>query len=321
MPRRKDLVDLPHQGFSLSPEAAAVLESRLKECPSDLPCRLKLLGYYWRWRHGSKSAASKHLASVVWMIRRMPELEVLGDPYASVDSPQGAYEKCKKTWLAQISKNKESVPVITNAASFLRFDLRLAETLYRKAIILDPENPAWSRDLAWRLRLGAKKNSARLKRAFVAIQDAIRKTDDPASKRYLYDYLAEIAFNVSEWSIAEKAAKKSVAEARKYGNDWYVGNAIHDGNCILGRLALRNGKIKKAIFHLVEAGKTDGSPQLNSFGPNMQFAQEMLHVGQRRAVIRYLEACKRFWKGREKLLSDCIDEIEKGESPKLPRVR
>ena len=152
------------------------------------------------------------------------------------------------------------------------------------------------------------------------MQDALRKIQKPFRKWYLYDDLAEIAFDVGELAIAKNAALKSVSLAEKFGNDWYGGNAIHNGNCILGRLALHNGQLGKAIFHLNEAGKTRGSPQLDSFGPNMRFAQEMLDAGQKEPVIRYLEACKRFWYGNSKRLSDCISQIEQGKSLPLPRV-
>jgi hypothetical protein len=47
------------------------------------------------------------------------------------------------------------------------------------------------------------------------------------------------------------------------------GNAIQDGNIVLCRIALLDGKVEAAKVSLKEAGKTPGSPQLGSFGPNM----------------------------------------------------
>jgi tetratricopeptide (TPR) repeat protein len=309
-------------GYELKQTAAAKLEERLKNTPSDLPCHLKLLGYYFKHSHSSKSAARKQLQSVSWMIEQMPEHETLGDPWAAIDkesNPSG-YNKCKKLWLRQLAKSKDNVAVVSNAASFLRFDSRIAERLYRRAVILEPRNPDRSRDLAWFLRRLGRKNSPKMKDALAAIQDAVRKTKEPIRKYYLYDDLAEIAFDAGKWSIARSAAKKCVSLAGKFGKNWNDGNAIHDGNCTLGRLALRNGRLSKAIFHLNEAGKTGGSPQLDSFGPNMRFAQEMLRAGLREPVIEYLEACKRFWDGKSQNLSDCISQIERGKSPRLPRV-
>lgn len=319
MSKSEDATDLLMAGYDLKPAAAAKLEQRLKNDPYDLPCRIKLLGYYSRKCFSSKSCEQKQLQSILWMIEKMPEHQALSEPFPSVDdhcNPPG-YQKCKKLWLSQLAKHKNNVAVITNAAGFLRSDVRLAEKLYRQAIALEPHKAEWSRDLAWLLSIGAKKNSPRMRRAFIEMQEAIRKIKTPARKRYLYDDLAEIAFDLGEWAIAEKTAKKSVSLAGKFESDWYDGNAVHDGNCILGRIALRNGKMRKAVFHLDEAGKTRGSPQLDSFGPNLVFAQEMLRTGQNKPVIRYLNACKRFWEGNTRWLSECISQIESGKTPKL----
>lgn len=35
--------------------------------------------------------------------------------------------------------------------------------------------------------------------------------------------------------------------------------------------------------------------QLNSFGPNMLLAKELLLAGERDAVLAYIDACGRFW--------------------------
>jgi len=77
---------------------------------------------------------------------------------------------------------------------------------------------------------------------------------------------------------------------------WDHGNAIHHGNLILGRLALRRGELDKAKQHLLAAGRTPGSPQLDSFGPNMTLALELIEKGERQAVLEYFELCARFWK-------------------------
>jgi hypothetical protein len=48
---------------------------------------------------------------------------------------------------------------------------------------------------------------------------------------------------------------------------------------VLGQVALRRGDAKKAASFLLAAGKTWGSPQLNSFGPNMPLANDLLAAG------------------------------------------
>lgn len=309
------------RGYELDEASASQLERALKRDPTDLVARLKLLAYYMRHSYRSKPIARKHLANVLWLIENVPAHPILGEPWASIHrslNPAG-YEKCKRLWLKQIRRVDSDVAIVTNAASFLHANVRLAERLYRQAIEIKPNDSRLYRDLAFLLRLGARKKSERMKRAFAAQRQAVTKEKEPQMKRYLLDDLAEIAFDIGEWSIARKAAQKSVAQAMMY-RDWYTGNAIHHGNTILGRLALADGDIKKALFYLKEASKTPGSPQLNSFGPNMILAQELLERRQRKPVVSYLKACKKFWEGQSTRLDACIKAIERGETPKLPKL-
>lgn len=93
--------------------------------------------------------------------------------------------------------------------------------------------------------------------------------------------------------------KKIVKELNEiipnFKHDWNYGNAIHKVNIVQGRIALKEGKISEAKEFLLGAGKTVVSPQLNTFGPNMTLAKELLLEGEKTIVIEYLELCKNFW--------------------------
>jgi hypothetical protein len=110
--------------------------------------------------------------------------------------------------------------------------------------------------------------------------------------------LADIAF----WSVdagdlvkAVEYADEAMAMLPAHRNDWNYGNVIHKANLARGRVALRLGQPKAAAGFLLAAGATPGSPQLNSFGPNMLLAKELLLAGERDAVLAYIDACARFW--------------------------
>jgi hypothetical protein len=49
----------------------------------------------------------------------------------------------------------------------------------------------------------------------------------------------------------------------------------------LGLIAVHKNDIETARRELLESGKTPGSPTLNSFGPNMILAKELLEKGAR----------------------------------------
>ena len=98
---------------------------------------------------------------------------------------------------------------------------------------------------------------------------------------------------------AEKAkayALDLLKQAPPLRDNWNYGNAIQVGNLVLGMIALASNDVTEANHLLLEAGKTPGSPQLNSFGPNMLLAQQLLAKGEREAVFQYFDLCAKFWK-------------------------
>ena len=123
------------------------------------------------------------------------------------------------------------------------------------------------------------------------------------------------------WSVdvdlpakAREDANTVLSVAEKYRSDWNYGNAVHKGNLALGRLALRDGDIEQAKHYLIEAGKTPGSPQLNSFGPNMLLAKELLEKGET-AVLEYLDLCAKFWRSDFGSVSTWKKLIAEGKQP------
>lgn len=113
---------------------------------------------------------------------------------------------------------------------------------------------------------------------------------------YAIAKLAKMAFQAGDLDKAQSYATKLVEMAPQYPNDWNYGNAVHDGYMVLGRVALRRGNVALAEQDLLNAGSTKGSPQLNSFGPNVSLAKDLLEKGRTAAVLQYFELCKNFWK-------------------------
>ena len=135
--------------------------------------------------------------------------------------------------------------------------------------------------------------------------------------------VAAVALDAGELKKAEAYANEMLTKAkttnRKSGFPHYPsfssGNAVHHGNLILGRLALAAGNLTKAKKHLIEAGKTPGSAQLNSFGPNMMLAKELLEKGEKEIVLEYFQLCSKFWKMKRDRLKQWTDDVEKGRVP------
>lgn len=114
---------------------------------------------------------------------------------------------------------------------------------------------------------------------------------------------------------ARRYADELLRLAGDYKNDWNYGNAIHKGNLILGRIALREGDMNAARQYLRNAGNTPGSPQLNSFGPNMSLARELPEVGESEIVLEYLELCGNFWKSEFSEIRKWSKLVKNGKIP------
>lgn len=128
--------------------------------------------------------------------------------------------------------------------------------------------------------------------------------------------------DVALWSVdlnllerSSQMAHETLRIAEKYKKDWNYGNAIHKAHLALGRVALRKDNIEEAKKQLLLAGNTPGSPQLDSFGPNMLLAKELLEKGEREVVLEYLELCAEFWDLHLERLIAWEEKIKKGESP------
>jgi len=138
---------------------------------------------------------------------------------------------------------------------------------------------------------------------------------DTLRRFYALKDLAETAFDAGELGKAQSYANELLSLGSSYPKDWNYGNAIYYGNFVLGRVALRGNETNKAKTLLLAAGHTPGSPQLNSFGPNVMLAKELLDKGERETVLEYFALCKSFWKMDRGLLDEWSATVRGGGVP------
>jgi len=93
------------------------------------------------------------------------------------------------------------------------------------------------------------------------------------------------------------------------------GDAIFYGNMVLGQVALRNGDVAAAKQYLIASGKTPGSPVLDSFGPNMSLAKELLDRGERDAVLEFFSLCRVFWANHAQILDSWSETVRREHLP------
>jgi hypothetical protein len=134
--------------------------------------------------------------------------------------------------------------------------------------------------------------------------------------------LGDVAFWKSAEANAEPAAALArellaMAEKDQYQKDWNYGNAIHKAHSALGRIALRKDDKAGARNHLIASATSKGSPQMNTFGPNMGFAKEMLEAGEKEAVLEYFRLCRAFWEMGQDQLDVWERMVREGKSPRF----
>lgn len=137
---------------------------------------------------------------------------------------------------------------------------------------------------------------------FAEYRRLLKSESDPAKRLGMLAEGAKAGAEIGEYKTAEAWATEALTIASFMKRDWNYGNVVHDCHMALGRAALARGHRDRARQELVLAGRTPGSPQLNSFGPNMSLARDMLREGEREATIQYFRECARFWElGRGRL--------------------
>jgi tetratricopeptide (TPR) repeat protein/transglutaminase-like putative cysteine protease len=311
--------------WKLSPDAVTELERKVAATPADLELRSRLLRHYMTdWAPEAQASRSPH---ALWIIANAPEAEIAGTPetqlHKMVDSE--AYEQARSLWLAHLEARGSNPKIVGNAAGFfLLSEPERARELLQRGRELEPVNPQWSERLAHLDMLAARssgpeaRDSAR--KALDEFESALNLTKDDTKRFYSLTNVAEAARLAGSDEKARDYANELLRLAEELPRDWNYGNAVHEGHRIIGHLELKAGDVEAAKKHLLEAGATPGSPQLNSFGPELTLASEMLARGERDAVVEYLQLISRFWKGREDALEGWIILIREGKTPELNRV-
>ena len=157
------------------------------------------------------------------------------------------------------------------------------------------------------------------KERYTKAVERLNKATTDEGRFYPLTELANSALYLGATNDARAYAQRLLAIAPQFKDSWNYGNAIHDGNEVLGRIAVQEGQLAEAKRCLLEAGRSPGSPQLDSFGPDMGLAQDLLHRGEREAVLEYLRLCSRFWKDNRGLLDQWSDAIKAGKTPVLEK--
>jgi len=319
----EELEMLMREGRGLTEDEINSLEKKVQEQPDELPSKIKLLGYYGPKQFESTEARKARQKIILWIIQNCPELVLAGTPecYLEPSLDMESYFEAKKLWLEQVETNGNNPIIIGNAADFLLLNNRdIAKDLLEKAKKLEPNNPEWNKRIArfyelGRMRLESANEKQELaKKELAELESALEKSG--GSDRFnLIESLSQASLQAGELEKARLYANELLNASSQDKSNWNYGNTVHYGNIILGQLALKAKNIEEAKLYLLKAGETPGSPQLNSFGPDMTLAKELLLANEKETVIKYLELCSKFWESDRTRLDEWVKQIAAGVMP------
>lgn len=312
-----DVYELAKAGGELSASEAEALEKKVTDNPRDIDTRTMLLGYYFSARTADR--AKHKSAHVLWLIKNSPEAEVLGSPYGGLDHilNRKNFAKAKALWLKQLEQQPENLVILKNASDFFTTgDPDKTEELLLRGQTLDPKNPAWPMSLGhhYSRSMIIMRSKLRIETASIALSQfelAYELSEHPDRDALLTE-LGKLAFAAEEMEKAKSYAKLMIESDSQ---DWNYGNKIHHGNNILGRVALAAGDVEEAKKRLIKAARTPGSPQLDSFGPNMQLANELLQAGEKEVVLECFDLCENFWEMGADRLEGWRKSVRAGTQP------
>jgi hypothetical protein len=161
----------------------------------------------------------------------------------------------------------------------------------------------------------------------------------PLSAKDAYSQVKEdlsVLTGATRYALLAGAAKLAVKASALDDAQAY---AIFFGNMLQGQVALRRGDLETARSRLLSSGNTPGSPQLNSFGPNMSLARDLLTDGAevpiaglarraarlprqnvtssdaRQTVLEFFDLCRVFWTMGGDRLQQWSQQVRAGVVP------
>ncbi|MEO6708830.1 MAG: tetratricopeptide repeat protein, partial [Planctomycetota bacterium] len=210
------------------------------------------------------------LSNLLWWIGHHPDSAIISWP-RRITPMRGAPDAnalLSKAWRRALAADPDNIRVLQNAADFLGYEhSEQAKELLLKACQLAPDDPAPRERLGDLLTTGRRHimTPREWREALEHYESALSKREDDSPIQLLLEKVCKAALEVGELDRARAVATQLLIRAKQDPEDWNTGNAVHDANQVLGRVALREGDVESAKRHLLAAGRTSGSPQLDSF--------------------------------------------------------
>jgi len=305
-------------GSELDEASAGELERALELEPGNVELHVKCLG--WLSRRGRPRGAE-----ILWIVTNNPEIDLGGFVFLEREIEPEYFDRIRAAWDAHLASAPRNAAFLKSAAQFVRLEDPLhCEDLLRRGAEVEQENPRWhdllGNSLMYRhaLEPQSQRAIALAAEALAAYERAYALQPSAFSRHVQLVAIAKAAAAAGAHDRATQAATELLRDAGLHERTWQYGNSIHWANIVLGELCLARGDVAGASEKLLLAGRTRGSPQLDSFGPDLALAQKLLDSGETDVVSSYLEECGRFWRDDGRLAA-WRSGIAEGERPDLAK--
>jgi tetratricopeptide (TPR) repeat protein len=317
------------QGTQLSKQGSEKLEQDLKSDPNSFADRIELLAFY-SFRVNRDGLTPEELANrrehILWVIAHQPSSTFASDYAAAFDfegrDPEGL-QQGKRLWLQQVRVKPTDSRILYNAGRFFAWvdDWQQSEELMERAYAIKPTSHDIASFLAGLYWRDARHSSTSQQvtdmaaKSLEVFEEALGDTHNPRERLNDLPEAAQAAFEAGEHERAASYSKEvlNLAEQPEYADD--NADAIHYGNIVLGRIALQHGDVTAASAYLLKAAKIKGNPHLDTFGPNMMLAKELLEKGERKSVLQYFDLCGKFWADDDRKLGQWRSLVLSGDNP------
>lgn len=142
-----------------------------------------------------------------------------------------------------------------------------------------------------------------------------RNASEIGKRYFAIPHAAKSAYLLGQFLEAREWAEEMLELSKLVLKDWNYGNVIYYRNWVLGMLAFDAGDLESAKQYLHLAGSSVGSPQLDSFGPNMKLAKQLLKTGEKETFLKFLNQIEVFWHAGETWLEVWRAKVKEGEIP------
>jgi hypothetical protein len=290
---------------NLNATEAQALSEKVRRNSADLESRLRLL-IYSEMAHELNDGA----IHMLWIIENAPRtvLSLLSSIYTfgSVEVRQ----KIDAAWHTQLALHPNDYLVLRNAVYFFQFEnITLAVELLDKAIAICPADDYTMR------HLGQLAGDISPSRSLKIYETVLAHSENDKKKLASLIDVANSALHAEVYDRSADAATTTLAMAESVKGTSDYGRAIHYGNMVLCKVALKSDDTVAAESYFIAASKTTGSPDLNSFGPDFSLCEIFLGQGKRELVKTYLTNCSSFWK--KQIIDQWLVEIEAGVVPRF----